>query len=97
MFLSNLSIKHPVFATMMMVALAVVGVASSSQLKVDFVPKVAIPKVTVAGTSPVQPNVIPIEPVPLVTEPDPNEALMLDETQQFIPDYEPDDDMTGTS
>jgi HAE1 family hydrophobic/amphiphilic exporter-1 len=52
MFLSNLSIKHPVFATMMMAALAVVGIASYSQLKVDMFPKVEIPVVTVTTIYP---------------------------------------------
>jgi hydrophobic/amphiphilic exporter-1 (mainly G- bacteria), HAE1 family len=52
MFLSNLSIKQPVFATMMMAALAVVGVASYSQLKVDMFPKVEIPVVTVTTIYP---------------------------------------------
>jgi HAE1 family hydrophobic/amphiphilic exporter-1 len=52
MFLSNLSIKHPVFATMMMAALAVLGIASYAQLKVDFFPKVEIPVVTVTTVYP---------------------------------------------
>lgn len=56
MFLSNLSIKQPVFATMMMLALAVLGVASYRQLKVDQFPNVDFPIVTVttrfAGASP---------------------------------------------
>jgi HAE1 family hydrophobic/amphiphilic exporter-1 len=52
MFLSNLSIKHPVFATMMMAALAVLGIASYSQLKVDMFPKVEIPVVTVTTIYP---------------------------------------------
>ncbi len=52
MFLSNLSIKHPVFATMMMAALAVVGIASYRQLKIDFFPKVEIPVVTVTTVYP---------------------------------------------
>ncbi len=52
MFLSNLSIKYPVFATMMMVALAVVGVASYRQLNIDFFPKVEIPVVTVTTVYP---------------------------------------------
>src|SRR5512143_4137472 len=52
MFLSNLSIKHPVFATMMMAALAVLGLASYSQLKVDMFPKVEIPVVTVTTIYP---------------------------------------------
>jgi HAE1 family hydrophobic/amphiphilic exporter-1 len=56
MFLSNLSIKQPVFATMMMAALAVLGISSYSQLNVDQFPKVDFPIVTVttryAGASP---------------------------------------------
>jgi HAE1 family hydrophobic/amphiphilic exporter-1 len=52
MFLSNLSIKHPVFATMMMAALAVLGIASYSQLKVDLFPKIEIPVVTVTTVYP---------------------------------------------
>lgn len=52
MFLSNLSIKYPVFATMMMAAIAVVGIASYSQLKVDMFPKVEIPVVTVITVYP---------------------------------------------
>jgi HAE1 family hydrophobic/amphiphilic exporter-1 len=52
MFLSNLSIKYPVFATMMMAALAVLGVASYSQLKVDMFPRVEIPVVTVTTIYP---------------------------------------------
>jgi HAE1 family hydrophobic/amphiphilic exporter-1 len=52
MFLSNLSIKYPVFATMMMLALAVLGIASYSQLKVDMFPKVEIPVVTVTTIYP---------------------------------------------
>lgn len=56
MFLSNLSIKQPVFATMMMLALAVLGIASYRQLKVDQFPDVDFPLVTVttrfAGASP---------------------------------------------
>jgi HAE1 family hydrophobic/amphiphilic exporter-1 len=52
MFLSNLSIKYPVFATMMMAALAVVGVASHRQLNVDFFPRVEIPVVTVTTIYP---------------------------------------------
>ena len=52
MFLSNLSIKYPVFATMMMVALAVLGIVSYSQLQVDMFPKVEIPVVTVTTIYP---------------------------------------------
>ena len=56
MFLSNLSIKQPVFATMMMLALAVLGIASYQQLKVDQFPNVDFPVVSVTtrytGASP---------------------------------------------
>src|SRR5512139_112352 len=52
MFLSNLSIKYPVFATMMMAALAVLGIASYRQLNVDFFPKVEVPVVTVTTIYP---------------------------------------------
>ena len=52
MFLSNLSIKQPVFATMMMAALAVLGVTSYSQLKVDQFPNVEFPIVTVTTQYP---------------------------------------------
>ncbi len=56
MFLSNLSIKQPVFATMMMLALAVLGIASYVQLKTDQFPNIDFPVVTVttryAGASP---------------------------------------------
>ncbi len=52
MFLSNLSIKYPVFATMMMAALAVLGIVSYSQLQVDMFPKVEIPVVTVTTIYP---------------------------------------------
>ncbi len=56
MFLSNLSIKQPVFATMMMVALAVLGLNSYRALQVDLFPEVEFPVVTVttryAGASP---------------------------------------------
>jgi HAE1 family hydrophobic/amphiphilic exporter-1 len=52
MFLSNLSIRHPVFATMMMLALAVLGIASYRQLKVDQFPDVEFPVVTVTTVYP---------------------------------------------
>jgi HAE1 family hydrophobic/amphiphilic exporter-1 len=52
MFLSDLSIKQPVFATMMMVALAVLGVSSYRQLRVDMFPNVEFPIVTVTTVYP---------------------------------------------
>jgi HAE1 family hydrophobic/amphiphilic exporter-1 len=52
MFLSDLSIKQPVFATMMMLALAVLGLVSYTQLKVDQFPDVEFPVVTVTTVYP---------------------------------------------
>jgi HAE1 family hydrophobic/amphiphilic exporter-1 len=52
MFLSNLSIKQPVLATMMMVALAVLGIVSYRQLKVDQFPNVDFPMVTITTRYP---------------------------------------------
>ena len=52
MFLSDLSIKQPVFATMMMLALAVLGITSYRQLRVDQFPDVEFPVVTVATRYP---------------------------------------------
>jgi hydrophobic/amphiphilic exporter-1 (mainly G- bacteria), HAE1 family len=56
MFLSDLSIKQPVLATMMMAALAVLGLASYQALNVDLFPDVEFPVVTVTtryvGASP---------------------------------------------
>src|ERR1044072_5044401 len=56
MFLSDLSIKQPVLATMMMAALAVLGLTSYRALKVDLFPDVEFPVVVVptryAGASP---------------------------------------------
>jgi len=52
MFLSDLSIRQPVFATMMMLALAVLGITSYRQLKVDQFPDVEFPVVTVATRYP---------------------------------------------
>ncbi len=43
MFLSNLSIKRPVFATMMMLALVVLGLFSLRRLKLDDMPDVELP------------------------------------------------------
>ena len=40
MFLSDVSIKRPVFATMMMVALVVLGVVSYKRLAVDEYPDI---------------------------------------------------------
>ncbi len=47
MFLSDLSVKQPVFATMMMAALVVLGVFSYKGLSTDLFPKVDLPIVSV--------------------------------------------------
>lgn len=56
MFLSDLSIKQPVLATMMMAALAVLGLTSYRALKVDLFPDIEFPVVVITtrytGASP---------------------------------------------
>ncbi|MDR1728913.1 MAG: efflux RND transporter permease subunit [Acidobacteriota bacterium] len=52
MVLSDLSVKQPVFATMMMVALVVLGIFSYRELSVDLFPDVDLPVVTVQTTYP---------------------------------------------
>jgi hydrophobic/amphiphilic exporter-1 (mainly G- bacteria), HAE1 family len=52
MFLTRISIKQPVFATMMMVGLAVLGLVSYRQLKVDQFPNVDFPIVSVSTVYP---------------------------------------------
>ena len=47
MFLSNLSIKRHVFATMMMLALVVLGLFSVRRLKLDDMPDVELPFVMI--------------------------------------------------
>ncbi len=47
MLLSDLSIKQPVFATMKMVALVVLGIFSYKGLSTDLFPKVGLPIVSV--------------------------------------------------
>ena len=47
MFLTRISVAQPVFATMMMLALAVLGLTSYRQLNVDQFPNVDFPIVTV--------------------------------------------------
>src|SRR5215216_6832628 len=50
MFLSDVSIKRPVFATMMMLALVVLGVVSYKRLAIDEYPDITYPTI-VAQTS----------------------------------------------
>ena len=52
MFLSDVSIKRPVFATMMMVALVVLGVVSYRRLAIDEYPDVTYPTITVQTSYP---------------------------------------------
>ncbi len=50
MFLSDVSIKRPVFATMMMVALVVLGIVSYQRLAIDEYPDITYPVVVVQTT-----------------------------------------------
>src|SRR3712207_5269892 len=52
MFLSDVSIKRPVFATMMMVALVVLGIVSYQRLAIDEYPDLTFPVVIVNTTYP---------------------------------------------
>jgi HAE1 family hydrophobic/amphiphilic exporter-1 len=52
MFLSDVSIKRPVFATMMMVLLVVLGVVSLRRLAVDEYPDITYPTINVSTTMP---------------------------------------------
>ena len=52
MFLSDISIKRPVFATMMMVALVVLGVVSYQRLAIDEYPDITYPIVIAQTTYP---------------------------------------------
>jgi len=52
MFLSDVSIKRPVFATMMMVTLVVLGVVSYKRLAIDEYPDVTYPTINVSVTYP---------------------------------------------
>ncbi len=47
MILSDLSVKQPVFATMMMIALVVLGIFSYRELSIDLFPDIDLPVVTV--------------------------------------------------
>src|SRR3989304_9269535 len=52
MFLSDISIKRPVFATMMMVALVVLGIVSRTRLAGDEYPDVTSPVISVSVSYP---------------------------------------------
>jgi HAE1 family hydrophobic/amphiphilic exporter-1 len=62
MLLSDLSIKQPVFATMLMVGLVVLGIFSYKELSTDLFPKVDLPVVSVRTVYPgVSPETIETE------------------------------------
>ncbi|MEJ2110412.1 MAG: efflux RND transporter permease subunit [Acidobacteriota bacterium] len=62
MILSDLSVKQPVFATMMMVALVVLGIFSYRELPIDLFPDVDMPVVTVQTQYPgVSPETVETE------------------------------------
>ena len=56
MFLSNISIKRPIFASVMILALVTLGIFSYRRLAIDMYPDVEIPSLSVitkyAGASP---------------------------------------------
>ena len=52
MFLSNLSIKRPVFATVLMLALVTLGLFSYRRLAIDLFPDVEIPVLSVVTEYP---------------------------------------------
>src|ERR1041384_5443268 len=52
MILSDVSIKRPVFATMMMLTLVVLGVVSYKRLAIDEYPDVTYPTINVSTTYP---------------------------------------------
>ena len=52
MFLSNLSIKRPVFATVLMLSLVTLGIASYRRLAIDLYPNVEIPVITIVTVYP---------------------------------------------
>jgi hydrophobic/amphiphilic exporter-1 (mainly G- bacteria), HAE1 family len=52
MFLSNLSIKRPIFATMMMLALVILGIFSYRRLAIDMYPDVEIPVLSIVTIFP---------------------------------------------
>ncbi|HSO72562.1 MAG TPA: efflux RND transporter permease subunit, partial [Thermodesulfobacteriota bacterium] len=52
MFLSNLSIKRPIFATVMMLALVTLGIFSYRRLSIDMYPDVEIPVLSIVTKFP---------------------------------------------
>ncbi|WP_113156437.1 efflux RND transporter permease subunit [Nitratireductor sp. OM-1] len=62
MFLTRISVTHPVFATMMMVVIVVVGMFSYDRLGIDQFPKVDVPVVVVSTAYPgATPEMVEIE------------------------------------
>ena len=71
MILSDLSVKQPVFATMMMVALVVLGIFSYRELSIDLFPNIDIPVVTVQTLYPgVAPETVETEVTKRIEEAD---------------------------
>jgi hydrophobic/amphiphilic exporter-1 (mainly G- bacteria), HAE1 family len=69
MFLSNLSIKRPVFATVMMLSLVTLGIASYRRLAIDLYPNVEIPVITIVTVYPgASPEAIEREVTKLIEE-----------------------------
>src|SRR5512135_1456253 len=69
MILSDLSVKQPVFATMMMIALVVLGIFSYKELSIDLFPNVDLPVVTVQTVYPgVAPETVETEVTKRVEE-----------------------------
>ncbi len=52
MFLSNLSIMRPVLATVLMLALVTLGIASYRRLPIDLYPKVEVPVISIVAVYP---------------------------------------------
>lgn len=52
MFLTKISVRHPVFATMVMVALLVFGLYSYSRLSIEQMPNIDLPVVAVVVSYP---------------------------------------------
>lgn len=69
MFLSDVSIKRPVFATMMIAALVVFGIVSFPRMGVDLFPKVDFPIVTITAKLPgASPEIMELEVTDLIEE-----------------------------
>ncbi len=69
MFISNLSIRRPVFATVMMLSLVTLGIFSYRQLAVDMFPDVEIPALSITTKLPgASPEAVELEVTRLIEE-----------------------------